>query len=208
MIIAALVTLTATAFAAPMNGTYTIGKSANANFHTISAAVTALETAGVNGAVTMVIEKGVYNEKVEIHEINGTSATNTITFASASGDNSNTSIKQSKNEATLVIDGASNITFKNITIDHSTALFGNALLINGQIENVNFTGVAFEGIETPRGGIENASVLFAPVATNSTVAFNDCEINNGTIGMFKGGNVITEQPMANAAFFANAVASK
>ena len=56
----ALIVLSITCFAgnsAKMTGTYTIGKSATADFKTISAAVTALDNNGASGPVTFMLKK-------------------------------------------------------------------------------------------------------------------------------------------------------
>jgi len=51
---------------AGMKGVYTIGASEGANYPTIAAATEALKANGVEGAVTMQIENGTYNENVRI----------------------------------------------------------------------------------------------------------------------------------------------
>lgn len=68
-----------------VHGTFTIGASDDANYHTFAAAIDALKN-GVDGPVTFEIEKGTYNEAVLVESIPGTSANNTITFRSKSGD--------------------------------------------------------------------------------------------------------------------------
>lgn len=71
---------------AGFSGQYIVGKSAQANYATISAAVVAMKD-GVEGAVTMKLEAGTYPENVVIRNIRGTSSSNTITFTSLSGKN-------------------------------------------------------------------------------------------------------------------------
>lgn len=65
------------------SGTYTVG--AGADFGTIQGAVNSLKD-GIDGPVVINIKRGIYNENVEIPEIPGASATNTITIQSESGD--------------------------------------------------------------------------------------------------------------------------
>lgn len=68
---------------AGFSGTYTIGESGD--YPTIKAAVEAMKN-GIDGAVVFELESGEYNELVEIPEIPGSSAINTITFKSGSGN--------------------------------------------------------------------------------------------------------------------------
>ncbi len=80
--IAALFLMNLVGFA-QLSGAYTIDSAsatAGTNYKTFAAAVTALTTSGVNGAVTFSVKKGTYNEQITIPAISGASATNTITF--------------------------------------------------------------------------------------------------------------------------------
>lgn len=66
-------------------GTYTIG--AAGTYPTFGAAITAM-TNGISGPVLFQVQPGTYTEQVVLTGITGTSATNTITFESATGDSS------------------------------------------------------------------------------------------------------------------------
>ncbi len=66
-------------------GTYTIGGT-NPDFATFSEAVEVLNTAGISCAVVFKVRNGVYNEQFAINSILGSSAINTVTFQSESGD--------------------------------------------------------------------------------------------------------------------------
>ena len=65
----------------PMNGTYTIGATAS-DFTTFNAAVSALSSRGVDGAVLFNVKTGVYNESVNLVAAPGVSAINNVTFTS------------------------------------------------------------------------------------------------------------------------------
>ncbi|MCA0389640.1 MAG: hypothetical protein LCH52_14210 [Bacteroidetes bacterium] len=64
-------------------GTYTVG--ATGDFKTISDMVIALNTRGILGPVTFLIQNGTYDDFMHLSLINGTSATNTITIKPANG---------------------------------------------------------------------------------------------------------------------------
>ena len=68
---------------AQLSGTYTIDSAtttSGTNYQSFTAAVSALTTNGVSGAVTFNVKKGTYTEQISIGNISGASATKTITF--------------------------------------------------------------------------------------------------------------------------------
>lgn len=202
-----LITLSIHAFAGNSNklaGVYTIGKSGSANYQTITAATNALKS-GVSGSVTFNIEKGTYNEHVVISNIPGISEFNTVTFASASGDNADVVISNANNSATVEMNGVSFVYFSKLTIDHKAAAAGNALRVEGASNHLNFKGVAFYGVETTKTGADYAAINFANGASHNSISFSNCEISNGSIGIAKSG-VSSEQPdtrtsISNTLFF-------
>lgn len=68
-----------------LSGNYIIGKSTSANFSGFGAAIQAIKD-GIEGPVTFKVENGTYPENVLLKYIPGTSATNSITFTSLSGN--------------------------------------------------------------------------------------------------------------------------
>lgn len=68
-----------------MHGTYTIGASDAANYHTFVAAVEAMKS-GIDGEVVFEVESGEYVEKILLPEIPGSSDSNRIIIRSKSGN--------------------------------------------------------------------------------------------------------------------------
>lgn len=66
-------------------GSYTIGKSAGADYASFADAIKAISN-GIDGPVVFNVEKGEYKENIRIPAIKGASSRNTITFRSQSGD--------------------------------------------------------------------------------------------------------------------------
>lgn len=66
-------------------GTYTVGASGKADYTSIAAAVNAMKD-GIDGPVVFELESGTYDEIVSVPEIKGTSAVNTVTVKSKSGN--------------------------------------------------------------------------------------------------------------------------
>lgn len=187
---AALIGITGNIFAGDcpaLSGQFIIGKSAAADFSSIGQAAEALKCGGVSGPVDFKIEKGTYNERVVMSTIPGVSAYNTVTFESASGDNADAVISYATTDATMILNGVSHVSFENITIDHKSATYGNCMRVDGKSSNITFKGVAFNGVESARTGANSATIYFTNSAPKAAVAFNDCEINNGSTGIFKGG---------------------
>lgn len=190
IIAAALITMSLNSFAGDcpaLSGQFTIGKSENADFTNINDAANALKCGGVTGPVTFLLEDGTYNERVVLSAIPGASAFNTITFESKSGNNAEVVISYASADATMVLNGTSFVNFENLTIDHKNSTYGNVMRVDGKATNLNFKSVVFDGIEVTRTGTQAATVLFTNSAAKSEVAFTDCEINNGSIGISKGG---------------------
>lgn len=169
-----------------LSGQYSIGKN-DADFSTVAEAVNALKCGGVSGPVTFQIADGTYSEKVTLSAIQGTSAFNTVTFESESGNNAGVIITNTTSDATLVLNGTSWVTFENLTIDHKDATYGNSLRVDGKASHLKFKSVVFDGIETTKEGANNAVISFSASAPKSEVAFEDCEVNNGSTGISKTG---------------------
>ena len=190
-IIAALLLAPAvTAFAGdcnPLSGEFTIGK-ADGDYPTVAAAVEALKCGGVNGAVTFLIEDGKYSEKIDISTITGVSATNTVTFESSKGNNSDVVLTSTSPdvEYTLGFYGTAWVTFENMTIENRSGNTGNAIKIDGAAKNLRFKNVVFAGTERPVTGANCAVIYSTSNGMKTNIAIEDCEINNGSIGLYKG----------------------
>ncbi len=101
------------------HGFYRIGSSALADYATLSAALQAISSIGMDGAVEIAIEPGTYTEQVTLPEISGAGAANTITIRSLSG-NYNDVTYQYNNTLTaekgvFTIDGADYVTLKGLS---------------------------------------------------------------------------------------------
>lgn len=171
----------------PLSGEFTIGQSENADFTSINDATNALQCGGVSGPVTFRLEKGVYTERVVMSTIPGSSNFNTVTFESATGNSNDAVISYATADATVVLNGVSYVSFENLTIDHKASTYGNSMRVDGKSNHLTFKSVVFEGVEVNRTGSNSAVVFFTANAAKTDVAFEDCEINNGSVGISKGG---------------------
>lgn len=169
-----------------LSGEYTISRQ-DGDFSTMADAVGALKCGGVAGAVTFSIADGTYNERIVMSPIDGASAFNTITFASQSGSNAGVIISSAGGDATIAMNGTSWVAFENITIDHKNATYGSAVKIDGKASNLSFKSVVFDGVEVSKAGANAAVISFTASAPKSEIKIEDCEINNGSIGIAKAG---------------------
>jgi len=170
-----------------LSGEFTIGSSNNADFSSIQQASDALMCGGISSPVIFHLENGVYNEKVSFSNIPGTSAINTIVFDSKSGEKSDVVVSNNTSDATIVLNGTSYVSFENITIDHKKAAYGNCVRAEGKASSLAFKNVTFDGVEAEVSGTGSAVAYFTSNAPKHNVQFVDCEFNNGSIGLCKGG---------------------
>ncbi len=188
---AGLLTLSFNSFAAnncpALSGEFTIGKSQNADFSTIQQAADALMCGGVSSPVVFRMENGLYNEKVTLSTISGASALNTIVFESASGENADVIVGYQSSDATIVLNGTSYVSFENITVEHNKAAYGNCVRVEGKASHVAFKNVIMDGVETEANGVGSAVMYFTSSAPKAEIRIQDCELNNGSVGILKGG---------------------
>jgi len=170
-----------------LSGQFTIGSGDGADFATITDATNALKCGGISGPVTFLLEDGTYKEKVTLSTIPGSSNFNTVSFEAKSGNNNNVVVSYGAGDATMVLNGVSYVSFENITFDHKSATYGNCMRVDGKSNNLKFKGVVFDGVETSTTGTTVSTVYFTPSAPKNDIAFEDCEINNGSTGITKGG---------------------
>ncbi|MBD3246338.1 MAG: hypothetical protein GF333_04940 [Candidatus Omnitrophica bacterium] len=101
---------------APMSGTYTVKPDGSGDYLTIVAAVSDLESKGVSGVVTVDVYSGTYMSQVDIGEIPGASAANTVTIQEASGE----TVTVEGNTYVFHLDGTDYLTVKGFDMTNVT----------------------------------------------------------------------------------------
>ncbi|MBS1686238.1 MAG: hypothetical protein JSS76_15950 [Bacteroidetes bacterium] len=172
----------------PLSGELKISKD-DGDYASIDEAVSALKCGGVNGPVTFLLADGQYNERIDLSYIQGASAQNTITFESARGNNSNVVLASTSPDVpyTVRLNNASYISFENLTIENKTGNTGNTVRLDGPTRNITFKNVVLNGNERPATGANSAVIYSTSDAAKSNISFEDCEVNNGSVGLYKGG---------------------
>ncbi|MEO1803569.1 MAG: CARDB domain-containing protein [Bacteroidota bacterium] len=180
-----------------LSGLYTIG-GASPNFTTFGDAVLAMDQGGIVGPVEFVVRNGVYQEAIVIPAIDGTSATNTVTFRSQSGDSSLVVLERPAggNIYVLELQGADHHTFRDLTIRRSTTGSSSTYtrvvgLTSGATHNT-FTHTQLEGVIFNSTSFVNRRAIvyltagaFDQVAANNTFTHN--YLLNGSYGIFATG---------------------
>jgi gliding motility-associated-like protein len=127
--------------AAPLCGTYTIGGS-TPDFASFNEAVTVLNEAGIDCAVTFMVRDGFYFERLVLGNVPGTSESSTITFMSESGDSTLAVLKilpqALKKEALLRLEGTRHLTISGLGLSTGATdgTVNNAIFMDGASEVV------------------------------------------------------------------------
>lgn len=136
----------------PLAGTYTIG-GASPDYVDFQDAVDDLINCGVSAAVTFNVRSGTYEEQLSIPAISGASATNTITFQSQTGTNTDVILEYDPNSTlnyVLELTSADYFTFQNMTLRVKTPTnsYGRVVLFTGDSDHNTFDNNIFDsGLE-------------------------------------------------------------
>ena len=176
-----------------LSGTYKIGGS-GADFATFSAAATALNTRGLCGAVTFNVANGTYNEQIVLKAIANSSAINTVTFQSTSGDSSKVILTNASSGSpatgyTVDLDGASYVTFRQITISSTgNNYYANVVQLNNGASHDQILNCQLFGITVANTANAQAVVFAQTVAGRDTSnLIQNNLIENGSYGVYFSG---------------------
>ncbi|WP_116108682.1 MopE-related protein [Lewinella sp. IMCC34191] len=178
----------------PLSGTYTIGASGSRNFVSFGAAVAAMRTNGLAGAVTFEVASGTYEEQVVLPDISGGSASNTITFESASGNAEDVVLTyaatQSDSNYVLRLTNASDVRLRHLTLEATGTSYNRVLEIANRADNIILEGNKLQ-VST-----SNASypVLDVNATLGSNIQILDNDVSGGYYGISFQGTSSQEQP--------------
>lgn len=100
-----------------LDGTYTIGTSAGADYSDFSSAADDLENVGISGPVWFNIEAGTYNESVLIEDVSGVSSQDSIVFDG--GDPDSVTVEYGAGHTWEMDETLSHTTLKNMAIENT-----------------------------------------------------------------------------------------
>jgi len=170
--------------ASGLSGTYTINPSGSGstNYKTFTAAVSALSSSGVSGAVVFNVSSATYSEQITIGAITGASATNTITFQSAAADSNSVIVSYSStSNGTLTFDGASYVYFHGITFQNTYGGYpGSAVYFE--------SGSQYDSIShcVARSSYQYAYTvwIYGTSGANDYITINECAVHGGEAGIW------------------------
>ncbi len=126
----------------PLSGSYDIG-GGNNDYSSLTAATADMKLEGINSAVTFNIYPGTYNEQINLEPYWGSSAANTITFQSQTGNPSDVIIQYqptSSDNYVIKINGTDNLSIKNLTLQSITDPdYRRVLLLTGNNVDLQIT---------------------------------------------------------------------
>lgn len=181
---------------AALSGSYTIG-GAGPDFMTWGDAIQALVLSGLCGPVEFVVRTGVYNEKLSIPSILGSSATNTILFRSETNDSSGVLLDSPSMTAltenyTLQLNGVDYITFRNLGFSRSgTSTASTVVEITNESNNVSFIGNLFSGPTsvTTSNTDGSRSGIYSPIThSNDNLLISGNNFQNNACGIWVNGS--------------------
>ena len=190
-----------TTVAAGKSGTFTVG--AGADFGTIQAAVNSLKD-GIDGPVVINIKRGIYNENVEIPEIPGASATNTITIQSESGDYHDVQIyhnnyseppysddKMFAEYGVFTVAGADWVTLRGLDLTTTDLNYPGVLHVKNESRHLTVDGCHIHtGISTSYSTDINLIYTYSrnvAYQNNDYMTVKNCLLEGGYIGVRMGG---------------------
>ncbi|MCB9284683.1 MAG: T9SS type A sorting domain-containing protein [Lewinellaceae bacterium] len=184
---------------AQLSGAYTIG-GASPDYATIAAAVTALNQSGVNGPVVFNIRNGSYVEQAMMNAIPGSSAVNTVTFQSESGDSTAVTWEWGTGNLganyVFFAQNLTNVHFKKLTLKRpATGNNGRTVAYLSTCDNIYFENCVISG----SGEANNYQEDLIEAGYCSSLYFVNNRFVNGYTAVTSAGNYLG--PFTGYAFF-------
>ncbi|MCF8373147.1 MAG: right-handed parallel beta-helix repeat-containing protein [Bacteroidales bacterium] len=170
-----------------LSGSYSIDASGAGNYTSFGAAVSALTTNGINGAVTFLVEPGTYNEQISISAISGASAINTIQFIGNASDS--LSVVLSYNQTAFAsnyvvhLDGADYVSFQKMTIQSNGFIYNRVVVLENQADYNIFSHCHIVGQPATSYYTDNA-VIYSENTRDQHNQFLNNSILNGSYGIY------------------------
>lgn len=131
----------------PISGTVTVNPSLAAgsgNFTSFASLMSTLQTCGVAGPVQVNVAPGVYNEQITLNGvIPGSNSINTITISGTDSATTRITHDGSIARATILLNGARFLTFRNLTIENTGTSAAYAVLLTNIADSNSFIRTSF-----------------------------------------------------------------
>lgn len=170
-------------------GTYTIGSCTGHDYTSLTTAIDTLHNAGVAGPVVFELCPQTFTGQIELNNIPGADANNTITFKTVPGSSSMAKIMANTSSTanrTLYLHNTNYVTFDsvyvyaNYTSGSGNNIYANTLFIEGS-SNVAFRNCVLRSKKTTASST-NANVVLLG-SENHYVTIDHCVIDSGYFGV-------------------------
>ncbi|MBN1339155.1 MAG: right-handed parallel beta-helix repeat-containing protein, partial [Bacteroidales bacterium] len=174
-------------------GTYTIG-GANPDYPNFSMANIDLINKGISDNVTFNIRPGFYNEQMYLPAINGCSNSKSIVFQAepGKGDTAEISFASFEDNFTVMFDGASYITLKNLKLTSTgysnyQGTYGKVIEIKNNASNITIENCRIKGSSDLNHITEDIAAIYCGNSVCDNIIIKNNLILNGSWGIYMGG---------------------
>ncbi|TXE01304.1 right-handed parallel beta-helix repeat-containing protein, partial [Algoriphagus aquimarinus] len=177
----------------PLSGIYTIdvSGSGNRNFISFQESVDAMVLNGLGGAVTFQVAAGTYTEQILIPDLSGGSASNTVTYESATGNAEDVIVTfgatVSGTNYVIGFDNASDIILRNLNLVATGSTYGRTVVALNRADNLTIEGCILESPITNSTSTDRGNVVFLPAISSNLRVLNST-IRGGSTGIYYRGS--------------------
>ena len=181
-----------------LNGLYYVNIISPADFYSIYDVADALFNRGVCGPTSIVLDVGLMNLKLRIHDVVGTSAVNTVEFSTIVSDSTQFILEYPStafpdSNYVVSIQNASYITFRHMTFSRTgTEENSTAVQIDGNSSHISFKNCRFIGPSsfTTTNTTGTQSAIFNPGTDDwDGLEVRNCYFQNNSNGLWVNGSM-------------------
>lgn len=177
--------LTISGFKTSLSGTYTLGTGTGYDYNSLTDVANDLTAYGVCGPTIISIDSGTYVGNMDLTSIVGVSATNTITFKSATNDKTSVKVEYSASSSTdnyvININNTPYVKFQHITFEATGSSYGYVFNISNGSDYTEITNCS---IITTNASSSNFAGIYNPSTSNNHCSFTSNEFVGGYYGIY------------------------
>ena len=198
------------AVATGKSGTYTVAADGSGDYTTIQGAVDDIGTLGMEGAVTLKVKAGEYNEKVRVPYIKGMGSVNTLTIESESGQrdvkifhNNYTTggysdDQHKKDYGVVTLYEASYVTLRSLDISTTDKAYKAVVMVKDQSRHVTIDDCYLHAPVCTTTGedvcLVGHTIIDEENKNNDYLTVRNCLLEGGKMGVSMGGTSYVKLP--------------
>jgi len=170
-----------------ISGNLTIG--ATGDYLTFTDAISDITTYDICGPVVFDVETGTYTEQIILPDLSNSSATNTVTFRSQSGDSTDVVLEfagtGTADNYVVWFNGGDYFNFENMTLSNTGATYARVISVDGNSNNNTISNCVLQGNSSISSTSTNYAVIYSPSASADTNwVFDNNRIIGGSYGAY------------------------